>query len=138
MRHRFGLSCGPCHDGEAVAGRMRVGPDQRPWWSTDAMTTRADCVARDKADPIAALRSLFALERVDEEGIIYLDGNSLGVLPRATAVRLRAVVEDEWGVGLIRSWNEAGWIEPWLLRFPLRTGLGDVRTVLLGCVHGFF
>ena len=75
------------------------------------MTTRADCVARDKVDPIAPLRSLFALERVDEEGVIYLDGNSLGVLPKAAADRLRQVVEDEWGVGLIRSWNTAGWIE---------------------------
>jgi len=69
------------------------------------MPTRLDCIALDKADALAPLRSLFALERTDEEGLVYLDGNSLGVLPRATAVRVRTVVEDEWGVGLIRSWN---------------------------------
>ncbi len=67
--------------------------------------TRVDCIARDQADPLAPLRHLFALERVDAEGIIYLDGNSLGVLPKAAAARVRQVVEDEWGVGLIRSWN---------------------------------
>ena len=87
------------------------------------MTTRADCVQRDQSDALAPLRSLFALERVDAEGLLYLDGNSLGVLPRATANRVREVVEVEWGVGLIRSWNStaglprarsaesSGWIE---------------------------
>lgn len=74
------------------------------------MTTRDDCAARDAADPLALLRRQFALERVDREGVIYLDGNSLGVLPRATADRVRRVVEEEWGAGLIRSWNQAGWI----------------------------
>ena len=75
------------------------------------MPSRSDCAARDAIDPLAPLRSLFALERVDEEDVIYLDGNSLGVLPRAAADRVRQVVEDEWGVGLIRSWNTAGWID---------------------------
>ena len=75
------------------------------------MTTRPDCVQRDQSDALAPLRSLFALERVDAEGLIYLDGNSLGVLPKAAAARVRQVVEEEWGVGLIRSWNAAGWIE---------------------------
>ncbi len=74
------------------------------------MITRADCAARDDADPLAPLRQQFALEQVDQEGVIYLDGNSLGVLPRATADRIRQVVEQEWGAGLIRSWNRAGWI----------------------------
>ena len=74
------------------------------------MTTREQCAARDASDPLARLRSLFALERVDAEGIIYLDGNSLGVLPRAAPARLREVAETEWGEGLIRSWNTAGWI----------------------------
>lgn len=74
------------------------------------MTTRVDCIARDKSDTLAPLRSQFALERVDAEGTIYLDGNSLGVLPKAAADRVRQVVEDEWGAGLIRSWNSAGWI----------------------------
>ncbi|MEO8678059.1 MAG: kynureninase [Vicinamibacterales bacterium] len=74
------------------------------------MMNRQQCLAADSADPLAPLRDQFALERVDAEGVIYLDGNSLGVLPRATAGRVRQVVEDEWGAGLIRSWNTAGWI----------------------------
>jgi kynureninase len=74
------------------------------------MTPRDACAARDAADPLAGLRSLFAMERVDAAGLIYLDGNSLGVLPKATAPRLREVTEAEWGEGLIRSWNTAGWI----------------------------
>src|SRR6266567_3105992 len=74
------------------------------------MITRNDCLARDAGDPLAPLRDRFALERADEQGVIYLDGNSLGVLPKATADRVRQVVEEEWGAGLIRSWNSAGWI----------------------------
>jgi kynureninase len=72
--------------------------------------TRDDCLALDTADVLAPLRRLFALDRADARGEIYLDGNSLGALPRATAARLRAVIESEWGGGLIRSWNDAGWI----------------------------
>ena len=74
------------------------------------MNGRAECLARDGADPLAPLRDQFALERADERGIIYLDGNSLGVLPRKTAARVREVVETEWGAGLITSWNLVGWI----------------------------
>src|SRR5580765_2060226 len=74
------------------------------------MTARADCLARDAADPLAPLRNQFALEGVDGRGEIYLDGNSLGVLPRATRERVQRVVDREWGDGLIRSWNTAGWI----------------------------
>ena len=72
--------------------------------------TRAECASLDAADPLSPLRNGFDLERVDGEGIIYLDGNSLGALPKATADRVRQVVEEEWGGGLIRSWNRAGWI----------------------------
>jgi len=57
------------------------------------------------------MRAQFAMDRADAEGVIYLDGNSLGALPAATARRVAAVVEDEWGAGLIRSWNQAGWID---------------------------
>jgi kynureninase len=74
------------------------------------MMTREQCAARDAADPLAPLRTQFALERVDAEGLIYLDGNSLGALPASVSARIRTVVEDEWGVGLVRSWNTAGWI----------------------------
>ena len=73
--------------------------------------TRVDCIERDRSDPLAPLRNLFALERVDEQGLVYLDGNSLGVSPKATAARVRDVVENEWGVGLIRSWNSAPRLE---------------------------
>jgi len=71
------------------------------------MTTRETCERLDRDDPLAGLRELFALPA----GIIYLDGNSLGALPRGVAARVRRVVEDEWGGGLIRSWNTAGWID---------------------------
>ncbi len=69
--------------------------------------TRDWCLARDAADPLAPLRALFAMARADADGVIYLDGNSLGALPAATPARVATVVEDEWGAGLIRSWNSA-------------------------------
>jgi len=74
------------------------------------MITRDACAAQDARDPLAPLRRQFDLQDADARRIVYLDGNSLGVLPRAAAERVRTVVEREWGAGLIRSWNEAGWI----------------------------
>jgi kynureninase len=71
--------------------------------------SRDECAALDRADPLAALRDEFVLP----DGVTYLDGNSLGALPRATAARLAEVAEREWGQGLIRSWNSAGWIDLW-------------------------
>ena len=68
---------------------------------------RADLEALDAADPLAPFRGLFTLP----EGVIYLDGNSLGALPRGTGPRVAEVIAQEWGNGLIRSWNDAGWIE---------------------------
>ena len=67
--------------------------------------TREECVALDAADPLAALRDEFVLP----EGVIYLDGNSLGALPRSTSARVADMIEREWGRDLIRSWNDAGW-----------------------------
>ena len=67
--------------------------------------TRADCVARDATDPLASRRALFSLPK----NVIYLDGNSLGVLPRNVMARVKAAVEQEWGETLIKSWNEHGW-----------------------------
>ena len=61
----------------------------------------------DAGDPLAVYRERFDLP----EGVIYLDGNSLGCLPKATAGRLEEVVRQEWGRDLIRSWNSAGWID---------------------------
>jgi kynureninase len=69
--------------------------------------TRQDCLALDARDPLAGLRERFVLP----DNVIYLDGNSLGALPRHVPSRIRAIVEDEWGAGLIRSWNDAGWID---------------------------
>ncbi len=71
------------------------------------MLTRPDLERLDRDDPLAPFRGRFALP----PGVIYLDGNSLGPLPRATAGRVAALVTREWGEGLIRSWNDAGWID---------------------------
>ena len=68
--------------------------------------TRQDCNALDGADGLKALRNRFVIP----DSVIYLDGNSLGALPRHVPARLQRVIEDEWGSGLIRSWNDAGWI----------------------------
>lgn len=87
------------------------------------MTSRADCVAVDAADPLRAHRAAFALP----DGVVYLDGNSLGALPRATSARLREVIEREWGDGLIRSWNAARWVD-----LPRRVGAKIARLVGAG------
>ena len=63
--------------------------------------------ALDADDSLRGCRDRFFIP----EGLIYLDGNSLGVLPRETAARQREVVEREWGSSLIRSWNDHDWIE---------------------------
>ena len=93
------------------------------------MITRDTCAARDATDRLAPLRALFAMERVDRQGVIYLDGNSLGVLPAATPARIAAVAEAEWGEGLIRSWNTAGWI-------TLSQRIGDKIARLIGAGPG--
>jgi len=67
--------------------------------------SREACRKLDAADPLAPFREEFLLP----EGIVYLDGNSLGALPRATPGRVADVVEREWGRDLIASWNKAGW-----------------------------
>ena len=75
--------------------------------------TRDDCIALDTQDPLAAHRGKFALPA----DVIYLDGNSLGALPRATRERVDDLIGCEWGEGLIRSWNAASWID-----LPRRVG----------------
>jgi len=86
---------------------------------------RHDFEALDAHDPLRALKKQFVLP----PGIIYLDGNSLGAQPFVTAERVRAVVEDEWGSGLIKSWNDAGWID-----LPHR--IGDKIGRLIGARPG--
>lgn len=84
------------------------------------MLTRDEAIALDAADPLAVHRQAFALP----PGVIYLDGNSLGALPRATSARVREVVEREWGEGLIRSWNDSHWTEA-----PRRVGAKIARLI---------
>jgi len=81
---------------------------------------RAHAESLDAADPLARFREAFVLP----QGVIYLDGNSLGPLPKATAPRLAEVAEREWGQGLITSWNAAGWIEA-----PERAGAKLARLI---------
>ena len=80
----------------------------------------SDPDALDAADPLAHFRECFALP----EGVIYLDGNSLGALPKASVERLDRTVAIEWGKGLITSWNAAGWVEA-----PQRVGDKIARLV---------
>jgi len=87
------------------------------------MTTRQVCLALDAQDALASLRDQFALPA----GKVYLDGNSLGVLPRATPQRVAQVIEREWGEHLIESWNSAGWIT-----LPQRIGDKIARLVGAG------
>ena len=83
------------------------------------------CLAQDQQDPLRSLRDLFHLP----EGVIYLDGNSLGVLPKATTSRVTQALTQEWGNDLIKSWNTAGWFQ-----MPLKVGNKIAR--LIGAADG--
>ncbi len=85
------------------------------------MKTRHDFETLDAADPLRPLKKQFVLP----PATIYLDGNSLGAMPLDAVERARQVVEDEWGVGLIKSWNDAGWI-------TLSARIGDKIARLIG------
>src|SRR6204780_4365976 len=87
--------------------------------------SRDACVARDASDPLRHLRDRFSIP----DGVIYLDGNSLGPLPRAAGAVFNRTIEREWGHDLIGSWNSAGWFD-----MPLR--LGDRIGTLIGAASG--
>lgn len=72
-----------------------------------AVKARTDLEALDQTDPLVGFRNEFFVP----EGVIYLNGNSLGAMPLAAAERARQVVEHEWAEGLIGSMNSAGWYE---------------------------
>ncbi|MCB8840289.1 kynureninase [Aurantimonas sp. VKM B-3413] len=78
-----------------------------------APSNREEAEALDRSDPLAGMRDAFHMP----EGLIYLDGNSLGPLAHNVRERVRDVVEREWGDGLIGSWNAAGWVD-----LPRRVG----------------
>ena len=83
--------------------------------------TLQDCELLDQQDPLRSLREQFDLP----PGVIYLDGNSLGVLPKATPARVAQAVTHEWGQDLIKSWNSAGW-------FTLPQRVGDKIARVIG------
>lgn len=87
--------------------------------------TLADVQLLDRNDPLAVFRDRFSLP----EGVIYLDGNSLGALPRGVKARMDDVVSNQWGEGLIRSWNTHDWID-----LPGR--VGDRIARLVGAAPG--
>jgi kynureninase len=92
--------------------------------STTAITQQ-HCQALDAQDPLRALRDQFQLP----PGVIYLDGNSLGVLPKTTAARVADVVTREWGTDLIQSWNKNHW-------FALPQTVGDKIARVIGAAPG--
>lgn len=92
---------------------------------TQPAIDRQTCVELDTADPLASFRSRFDLP----DGVIYLDGNSLGALPSETAEFVQNVIRDEWGTGLIRSWNDAGW-------FSKPQTVGDMLAPIIGAEAG--
>ena len=96
-----------------------------PTQPTPSPLTLADCQALDAADALRPLRDQFALP----PGTIYLDGNSLGAMPKATAARVASALTQEWGHDLIRSWNTAGW-------FALPQKAGDQIARLVGAAPG--
>ena len=89
------------------------------------MTTQQDCTALDAQDPLRDLRDAFSIPA----HTIYLDGNSLGVMPRATPARVADTVAREWGTDLIQSWNKNGW-------FQMPQQVGDKIARLVGAGAG--
>ena len=87
--------------------------------------TREDFTALDDQDVLAPFADEFHIP----DGLIYFDGNSLGMMPKAAMARAKEVIEKEWGTDLIKSWNKAGW-------FNLVEKLGDKMATLIGANKG--
>lgn len=92
---------------------------------TSSQITREAAAQLDKNDPLQQIRDLFHIP----QGVIYLDGNSLGAAPKAAFRELRTALEKEWAEDLIVSWNKAGW-------FQLTDTLGDSLAGLVGAEAG--
>jgi len=90
-----------------------------------AIPSRADAQALDRDDPLREMRDAFDIP----DGVVYLDGNSLGPLPKVAREALHHAIETEWRTDLIKSWNTAGWID-----LPTRTG--DRIARLIGAPTG--
>lgn len=99
--------------------RLNAGPQQ-----TIPEAQQTDMSTTYKTD-FAAIKQQFVLP----EGMIYLDGNSLGPLPKATSERVKTCIEQEWGQELIRAWNSAGWM-------ATPTRLGDRIARMVGAEPG--
>jgi kynureninase len=90
--------------------------------------TLEEALELDRRDPLAFARERFTLP----EGVIYLDGNSLGALPAAAPAVLARTAEREWGADLISSWNKHGWIDaPMRIAAKLGPIVGAKPTELL-------
>ena len=87
--------------------------------------TREDLIELDRTDPLRAARDEFALP----EGVIYLNGNSLGAMPKDAPARVKDFMEREWSVDLIRSWNKNDW-------FRAAYRIGDKIAPLVGADSG--
>ena len=79
----------------------------------------------DKQDPLANYREQFVIDNPD---MIYMDGNSLGRLPKAAAEKIKTVIAEEWGCNLISSWNQGWWESP--------TRIGEKVAKLIGAGPG--
>ena len=84
-----------------------------------------DCQAMDRQDLLRGLKGMYQLP----DGLVYLDGNSLGALPKTAQSRVTQAIQHEWGNELIRSWNSSGW-------FELPRKVGDKIAQLIGAHPG--